>query len=143
MTTVTGFGRFLRFAAVGAVGTAAHYGLLLALVEGLGAAPLPGSIAGFLLGAVVNYAIGRRFVFASERAHVEAFPRFMTVAGIGLCWNAALMYMFVDVLALHYLVAQLLTTGLLLLWHYAGNARWTFGRPKAVKAARADAGEGV
>lgn len=128
---MTGINRFMRFAAVGAVGTAAHYSLLLALVEGLGAAPLSGSIAGFLLGAVVNYAIGRRFVFASERAHVVAFPRFMAVAGAGLCWNAALMFLLVDTLTIHYLFAQMITTGLLLFWHYAGNALWTFGRPRS------------
>ena len=34
---------FLRFAAVGAVGTLAHFALLLALVEGAGAPPLAGA----------------------------------------------------------------------------------------------------
>ena len=119
-------GRFLRFAVVGVVGTAAHYALLLTLVEGAGADPVAGSVAGFLLGALVNYTLNRRLVFRSDRAHVEALPRFLTVAGTGLCWNAALMYVSVDVLGVHYLVAQIVTTGLLLGWHYIGNALWTF-----------------
>lgn len=140
MITAAVLRRFIRFAAVGAVGTVAHYSLLLALVEGVGVPPLAGSVAGFLLGAVVNYLISRRFVFESGRAHVEALPRFMAVAGVGLLWNAALMAVLVDMLALHYLLAQMLTTALLLLWHYAGNAVWTFRREKS---AAAEGNEGV
>ncbi|AWI78360.1 polysaccharide biosynthesis protein GtrA [Parazoarcus communis] len=123
--------RFVRFAAVGLVGTAAHYALLLVLVEMGGAPPISGSVAGFLLGAMVNYAINHRFVFRSGRAHAEALPRFMTVAGVGLCWNALLMYLLTNLMGLHYLLAQVLTTGLLLVWHYVGNAVWTFRRDKA------------
>lgn len=118
--------RFIRFAAVGAVGTLAHYALLLTLVEGFGASPLVGATAGFVLGAVVNYALARLLVFDSDRTHVEALPRFFAVATIGLAWTALLMTLFVDVFGLHYLLAQLATTALLLLWHYAGNAVWTF-----------------
>lgn len=119
-------GRILRFAAVGAVGTAAHYALLLVLVEAGGVDPVVGSVAGFLLGALVNYTLNRRLVFRSDRAHVEALPRFLAVAGLGLCWNALLMYLFIDVAGLHYLIAQVVTTGILLAWHYLGNALWTF-----------------
>ena len=118
--------RFLRFAVVGAVGTAAHYALLLALVEFVGVDPVAGSVAGFVLGALVNYTLNRSLVFASDRAHIEALPRFLAVAGTGLCWNALLMYVFVDWVGAHYALAQIVTTALLLVWHYAGNAWWTF-----------------
>ncbi len=46
----------------------------------------------------------------------------------GLAWTALLMSLFMELLGLHYLLAQVLTTALLLLWHYAGNALWTFRR---------------
>lgn len=120
--------RFLRFALVGVVGTAAHYALLLVLVELAGFDPVVGSVGGFLLGALVNYGMNRRLVFASDRAHVEALPRFFAVAGMGLVINALLMRLFVHVLGLHYLLAQVVTTALLLVWHYGGNALWTFGK---------------
>ena len=120
--------RLLRFAAVGVVGTVAHYAVLLSLVEGAGVAPVAGSVAGFVLGALVNYTMNRRLVFCSDRAHVEALPRFFAIAVVGLVWNAVLMYFLSSVVGLHYLLAQVLTTGLLLFWHYGGNALWTFGR---------------
>jgi putative flippase GtrA len=129
--------RVVRFAAVGAVGTAAHYALLLALVEGFGAAPLAGSAAGFGLGAVVNYGLGRLFVFRSGRPHREALPRFFVVALAGLGWNALLMAL-LTALGLHYLVAQILTTAALLLWHYGAHAVWTFRRDSAADAIRVE-----
>lgn len=121
-------GRLARFAAAGAIGTLAHYTLLLVLVEGAGVRPVVGSAAGFVLGALVNYALNHRLVFRSDRAHVEALPRFFAVAGVGLGWNALLMYGLTVLLGLHYLLAQVVTTGVLLIWHYVGNARWTFRR---------------
>ncbi|BAL23030.1 GtrA family protein [Azoarcus sp. KH32C] len=126
MSDTSHFARFLRFAAVGAVGTVAHYALLLALVEGAHVDPIAGSVAGFLLGALVNYTLNRTLVFRSDRAHVEALPRFLAVAGMGLCWNALLMYLLVDWIGLYYFLAQMLTTAILLCWHYVGNALWTF-----------------
>ena len=122
--------RFLRFAAVGAVGTVAHYALLLFMVEVLGTGALAGATAGFMLGAVVNYSLSRMLVFDSTRPHGEALPRFLAVAVVGLGWTALLMALLVDVAGLHYLLAQFLTTALLLLWHYAGNALWTFRKTR-------------
>ena len=118
--------RLAHFAAVGLVGTAAHYLLLVALVEGAGADPVAGSVAGFCLGALVNYGMSHRFVFRSDRAHQEALPRFFAVAVSGLAWNTLLMSLFTHVFGWPYLLAQILTTGLLVVWHYAVNALWTF-----------------
>lgn len=123
--------RIMRFAAVGAVGTGAHYAVLVSLVEAAGMAPVAGSVAGFLVGALVNYTMNRRLVFRSDRAHAEALPRFLAVAGMGLCWNALLMYLFVDLAGVHYLIAQIVTTAILLGWHYVGHALWTFRKRPA------------
>lgn len=118
--------RFAHFALLGLVGTAAHYALLVALVELAGADPVVGAGAGFGLGALVNYLMSHRFVFRSQRAHQEALPRFLAVAVAGLLWTALLMELFTRYLGWPYLAAQILTTGILLFWHYAGNALWTF-----------------
>lgn len=122
--------RFSGFAAVGAVGTLGHYLLLLALVEWGGQDPVTGSVAGFLLGALINYSLSRRLVFASRRPHREALPRFMAVAGSGLVMNTLLMTLLTHTFTVPYLIAQIATTGLLLLWHYSANALWTFARSK-------------
>ena len=117
---------FVRFTLTGAIGTIAHYAVLVILVELFHIRPLTGSIAGFLTGALTNYTLARLLVFHSDRSHRQALPRFLIVAGIGLMGNALLMSILNTTLGLHYLLAQVLTTGILLLWHYTGNALWTF-----------------
>lgn len=122
---------FLLFAALGAVGTLVQYTVLVALVQGLGVQAVLASTLGFLSGGVVNYSLARTIAFRSSKPHHEAATKFFLIAGVGLCLNALLMTGFTGGLGLPYLLAQVLTTGLLLFWHYAGNALWTFREAKA------------
>jgi putative flippase GtrA len=117
---------FIRYASVGAIGTAVHYGTLISLVQGLGANAVAASTTGFILGAFVNYALNRHFTFASDRAHRVALPRFFAVALMGLAVNAVVMAATLAVLPLHYLMAQVVATGVVLVTGFLANRRWTF-----------------
>ncbi len=116
----------LLFAALGGVGTLAHYAVLISLVQSGLAGPVVGSTAGFLVGGLTNYQLSRRIVFRSHKPHHEAMTKFFLIAGIGLVINAALMTLLTGAFGAPYLPAQILVTGLLVLWHYTGNALWTF-----------------
>ncbi len=118
--------QFLGFAAVGVVGTAAHFSTLLILVQKFQADPVWSSVIGFIVGAAVNYFLSYRVVFRSRKRHVEAMSQFFSVAGVGLLLNAAIMAFAVQTLGWHYLVSQILATGTVLLWNFAGNRFWTF-----------------
>ncbi len=118
--------RFLTFAAVGLVGTAAHYATLTALVEFAGLDPVKGSVVGFIVGAVVNYILNYRLTFHSDKRHREALTKFFAVAGSGFVLNALLMTVLVHSLGAQYMLAQIGVTGFLVFWHYALNAIWTF-----------------
>ncbi|MDY0241636.1 MAG: GtrA family protein [Rhodospirillaceae bacterium] len=125
--TLAGQGRtFLTFAAVGLVGTGAHYATLATLVEGFSLDPVFASVMGFLVGAMVNYVLNYRVTFHSAKRHREAATKFLTVAGSGLILNAGLMAIFVDLVHIPYFLAQIIVTGFLLFWHYTLNAIWTF-----------------
>lgn len=116
----------MTFAAVGLVGTAAHYTTLTGMVELGGFDPVLGSVCGFLVGALVNYALNYRVTFRSNKRHREAMTKFLAVAGSGFVINACLMTVFVKMAGIPYLWAQIAVTGMLLFWHYALNAIWTF-----------------
>lgn len=118
--------QFLRYASVGAVGTTVHYVVLIALVQGVGAAAIAASTTGFILGAFVNYALNHHFTFASRRTHRTALPRFVVVAGAGLLLNAVVMMTILAVSPFHYLVAQVVATGTVLVAGFLANRRWTF-----------------
>lgn len=118
--------RFLTFAAVGLVGTGAHYATLAGLVELGGLDPVKGSVMGFIVGAIVNYILNYRITFHSDKRHREALVKFFAVAGSGFVLNALLMTALVDGMGVQYMLAQVGVTGFLVFWHYALNAIWTF-----------------
>ncbi|OWW19320.1 GtrA family protein [Noviherbaspirillum denitrificans] len=118
--------QFVRFFGVGVVSAIGHYGLLITLVQGFGVDSVGASAAGALLGAVINYTLNYHFTFRSNKRHRESAAKFAVVATIGLLLNTLLMWLGVDVLHIHYLLAQVLTTLLLLLWSFSANRWWTF-----------------
>lgn len=117
--------QFLKFAAGGAVGTACHYATLLLWVEVLGGPVVAGALAGFCVGALVNYLLARRFVFASDRPHAAALPRFMAVAAVGAVINTAVVAVLYGA-GMHYLAAQVVATGVVLVGNYIANRHWIF-----------------
>jgi len=120
---------FLRYLAVGAIGTSIHYATLIALVEGAGASPTLGSTAGALLGALTNYVLNYHLTFASKRPHAITMPRFLTVAALGVGLNALVMKSVTAQAPGHYLLAQLLASGLVLALGFLVNRLWTFDEP--------------
>jgi putative flippase GtrA len=118
--------QFFSFAAVGVVGTAAHYSTLIALVQIMHVNPVVSSGAGFVVGALVNYALNYRLTFRSTKLHRDSMPKFFLVALFGLGFNTAIMALMTEVWKLHYLVAQVLATAGVLVWNFAVNRYWTF-----------------
>lgn len=120
---------FGRFGGVGVAAAVAHYGTLILLVEAFAIGPTPAALAGFVAGGLVSYVLNHRWTFRSGRAHVEAVPRFMAIAAVGFGLTWALMSLLADRFAVPYLAAQLITTAIVLVWHYVANKIVTFGRP--------------
>ena len=120
--------QFAAFSGVGLVAALVHYGLLVGLVEGAGLGPVPATLAGYVAGGVVSYRLNRRHTYASDRPHAEAGWRFATVALVGFLITGAVMQAFTAGLGLPYLPAQVVTTGLVMMWSFLANRAWTFAR---------------
>lgn len=118
--------QFVKFTGVGFVSAIGHYGLLIALVQLAAVPAVPASAAGALLGAVINYSLNYRYTFRSTRQHRETVLRFAAIAAIGLALNTLFMWVGVVLIGAHYLLSQVVTTVLVLIWNFAGNRYWTF-----------------
>lgn len=121
--------QFLQFASVGAIGTAVQYGVLYGLVEWLGSNPVLASAIGMILGAITNYILNYVYTFNSTKKHAETAPKFFTVAAFGLALNTSMMALAIQHWQLHYLLAQVLSTLLVLVWNFLANRYWTFREP--------------
>ena len=95
--------RFFRYAAVGAVATAAHYAILVGLVE-----------AGWLAPA--------------RAAAVGAWLRFQITAVIGAAISFSIVFVGTRI-GVHYLIAQVVATLVSLVVTFEINRRWSFASP--------------
>ena len=117
--------RFIRYCAVGGVATAAHYALLVA---GVALVAWPAWLCagiGAIVGAQVAYAGNRQYTFAGPAHRPAAWWRFQATAVIGALVSMAVVASAVK-LGWHYLLGQVLATGLALLLTFGINRRWTF-----------------
>jgi len=118
--------QFLRFATVGGIATAIQYLILIALVQGVNMNAVWASSIGFVISAFCNYLLNYHFTFQSNVEHRRAVIKFFIVAGVGLVLNSLTMLIATEYLGMHYLLAQVLATGLVLVWNFTGNRLWTF-----------------
>src|SRR5574337_175229 len=94
--------QFVSFCGLGAVGTLAQYLVLVMGVE-LGGGPVVSSALGFIVGALVNYALSYHFIFRSNSSHPHTITKFFTVAIFGLGLNTLVFSSAIYSLRLHYL----------------------------------------
>ena len=118
--------QFLRFAAVGAVTTAVQYAVLWLGVDVWKAPAALASAAGYALGVALSYLLNYLVTFRSNRSHAAAAPRYVVVFGIGWCMNFGLMALFVHRWRWNLWLAQVIATGLGLVWNFSGSRWWTF-----------------
>lgn len=118
--------QFFYFAGVGVVGTLIQYIVLLVSRTQTTVSPILASGIGFVLGAFVSYILNYRYTFRSIKNHREAITKFMAVTLIGLLLNTVVMLVATEFFVLHYLLAQILATVIVLIWNFSVNLLWTF-----------------
>ncbi|HZH11681.1 MAG TPA: GtrA family protein [Microvirga sp.] len=118
--------QFAAFFGVGLAAAVAHYGLLILLVERGGMHPVPATLAGYVAGGLVSYGLNRRHTYRSSRPHREATWRFALVAFVGFLLTWFLMHALTVWLGGPYLPAQVITTGVVMLWSFMAHKIWTF-----------------
>lgn len=122
--------QFIAFFGVGLIAAVVHYSVLIGGVELGGLRAVPATLGGYILGGAVSYWLNRRHTYQSDRSHGEAGWRFAIVAGVGFVLTYLLMSLFVDRWSLPYLAAQVVTTGIVLIWSFFAHKYWSFGQPR-------------
>lgn len=121
----TARGQVLRFAAVGVVGTAIHYGVLIAMVELVGTGPVVGTFAGFMVAAFFAYLLNSRYTFKA-RINLRAglLKNYSSLAvGLGINMGTVALLTWLDV---RYIAAQAVATLLAFIWNFLASKFFVF-----------------
>ena len=112
-----------------AVATAADFALMTLLVEFAGAAPAAATLAGALLGAVINFTLNRRFTFRTAEqgpAGPEAL-RYAAVSAASAVLNATGEYIGTVWLGAPYLLVRVVVSlAVSLGWNFPLHRSWVF-----------------
>ena len=122
---------FVRFVLVGGASTTCQYIVLTLLVELLHVQAALASSIGYGTAAAVSYLVNRLWTFKTDLSHAQSLPRFIVMIGIGLLLSFAVMHALVDFAGIYYLLAQVLTTGTVMLSNYLLASSWVFIAPDA------------
>ncbi len=122
--------KFLKFALSGGTSAVLNILLLYVFVGWLGMWYLPASILAFILAMIVHFLMQKLWVFTHKEAegvHVQ-FIKFFLLALLNLAVNSVGMYVLVGLIALNYLLAQIIVRIVLAILNYFVYERLVFIR---------------
>lgn len=114
------FFQLLRFGAVGVICFLIDYLLMLLLTEVCGVTYLLSCGISFTVSAVVNYVLSMRFVFSRtvEMDRRVEFLLFFLMSAVGLVLTELLMLLFVECFAVHYALAKIVVTAIVMAYNF-------------------------
>lgn len=117
---------FIKYCIVGGTAAVVDFFVLYFLTEFGKIYYLYSATASFILSALTNYFLNRKWTFHSNGKKRKQLPIFFFIAGCGLLLNNMIMYIGVEKFGLWYIFAKIFATGIVLIWNFFGNKRFTF-----------------
>jgi putative flippase GtrA len=109
------FGRIIRYVISGGIGTVTNFGLIYLFTDYFGIWYLKSSIIAFIISVIISFICQKYLTFQNtntEKVHKQ-MVLFIILALINLGINTLLMYLFVDIVGMWYLSAQVVTSALI------------------------------
>ncbi len=117
---------FIKYCVVGGTAAVVDFSVLYFLTDWLKIYYLHSATASFILSALTNYSLNRKWTFRSNGKKRKQLPIFFFIAGCGLLLNNTIMYIGVEKFGLWYIFAKIFATGIVLIWNFLGNKHFTF-----------------
>lgn len=116
--------QFSRFFIVGALSALVQFSILISCVHFFSIRSIVASTIGYLAGAIINYILNHYFSFTSNLLHRQAVLRFSINSLFGLLINFVIMHFLLQ--HYHYLLSQILSSWVILVWNFFIHRHWTF-----------------
>jgi len=116
-----------RYTIVGISGTFIDVAALYLLVEFANFPYLLATSISFLLAVFNNYYWNKVWTFKAHSSNSKAqFIKFFLVSIVGFILTDFFMFFFVELFAIWYILAKIITSGIVLNWNFLSNKMWTF-----------------
>ena len=117
------FIQLFRYCFVGGLAFIVDYGLLVLLTEVCGLHYLISATISFIAGLIVNYLLSTSWIFRKSKLENKwaEFIVFAIIGVIGLGLNNLLLYLFTDIIHIHYMISKLITTGIVMIWNFGAR----------------------
>ena len=122
--------QLFKFGLVGVVATVLDFLFLFLLTDVFGIYYLLSAAVSFVLSTLFNYVASMRFVFNSKFTKDEktkGLLLFTILSVIGLLLNQFLMWLFVEKIALYYMLAKIVATFFVMAWNFISRKIWLEG----------------
>lgn len=115
--------QLIRYIFVGGIAFFVDFGLLYVCTEYGGLYYLLSATISFIAGLIVNYFLSTKWIFTKSKisnSYLE-FLIYGIIGVIGLLINDFVMYLFTDVVNIHYMVSKLITAIIVMGWNFIGR----------------------
>lgn len=123
--------KLLRYGVSSACALLVDVGLLWGLTSYAGVNYLLSAGIGFSAGCLVNYVVSTTLVFEDNSARHQTTTLFLffVVGVIGLIMNHVILYVGVDILSFHLLIAKAISAGLVFWFNFLARGYFVFKDP--------------
>ena len=112
--------QILKFGVVGGLAFIIDYGILIFLTEVFHINYLISTTISFIVSGIFNYIMSIFWVFDVDenKNRTTVFSVFIILSVIGLLLNDLFMWVFVDGMSIHYLIAKIIATLLVMIYNF-------------------------
>lgn len=119
--------KFLKFCIVGFSGMVVDFGFTWLCKEKFKWNKYVSNSIGFVLAATNNYIWNRWWTFQSDNANIPIeYGKFLVISVLGLGLNNLVVYLLHEKLKLNFYLAKLIAIGVVTIWNFVMNYRFTF-----------------
>lgn len=128
--------QFRKFAAVGLIGSIINIIILYILTDFLNIYYIVSAVCAFVISMTHNFILNKIWTFKEKFGHIgkntkktiKQYGKYFVASISVLCVNLIFLYIFVEYIGLHYLLAQIIAIILVAILNFAINRKFTFGK---------------
>lgn len=121
----------MLFLVFGGLTTLIHFVVFRIGYIQLGLSVVVATTIAFIVAVSFSYLVNYHVTFQSDQQHSISSAKFIVSTVLGFIWNVTLMHLLIVVFGMHYVLAFILVTGVVMVNNFLLFKFWVFGKSKS------------